>query len=52
LVNGAHVDPNQIIQQAQSGPIPPSSMPRFTALVSDTRAQLQAAAQMLDSNSQ
>ena len=52
LVNGAHVDPNQIIQQAQSGPIPPSSMPSFNALVNETRAQLQAAAQMRDSNIQ
>lgn len=52
LVNGTHVDPNQIIQQAQSGPIPPSSMTRFNALVRDTKSQLQAAAQMRDSNIQ
>ena len=51
-VNGVHVDPNQIIQQAQSGPIPPSAMPRFNAMVTETKAQLQAAAQMRDSNIQ
>jgi murein DD-endopeptidase MepM/ murein hydrolase activator NlpD len=48
-VNGVHVDPHRIIQQAQSGPIPPSAMSRFNALVVEARSQLQAAAQMRES---
>jgi murein DD-endopeptidase MepM/ murein hydrolase activator NlpD len=51
-VNGVHVDPQKIIQQAQSGPIPPSSMARFVALVGQAQSQLQAAAQMREVNSQ
>jgi murein DD-endopeptidase MepM/ murein hydrolase activator NlpD len=52
LVNGVHVDPQKIIQQAQSEPILPSVMPRFNAHVSQARAQLQAAAMMREVNSQ
>lgn len=52
LVNGVHVDPNQIIQQAQSGPISPSAIHRFNSLAKEARAQLLAAAQMRDSNIQ
>jgi murein DD-endopeptidase MepM/ murein hydrolase activator NlpD len=51
-VNGVHVDPQKIIQQAQSGPIPPASMARFVALVNQAQSQLQAAAQMREVNSQ
>jgi murein DD-endopeptidase MepM/ murein hydrolase activator NlpD len=51
-VNGVHVDPQSIIQQAQSGPIAPTSMARFVALVGQAQSQLQAAAQMREVNSQ
>jgi murein DD-endopeptidase MepM/ murein hydrolase activator NlpD len=51
-VNGEHVDPQSIIQQAQSGPIAPSSMAKFVALVGQAQSQLQAAAQMREVISQ
>jgi murein DD-endopeptidase MepM/ murein hydrolase activator NlpD len=51
-VNGVHVDPQKIIQQAQSSPISPSAMAKFNALVGQTRSQLQAAAQMRESTIQ
>jgi murein DD-endopeptidase MepM/ murein hydrolase activator NlpD len=51
-VNGVHVDPQKIIQQAQSEPIGPSSMVRFVALVGQAQSQLQAAAQMREVTSQ
>jgi murein DD-endopeptidase MepM/ murein hydrolase activator NlpD len=51
-VNGVHVDPQKIIQQAQSAPIAPTSMARFVALVGQAQSQLQAAAQMREVNSQ
>ena len=52
LVNGAHVDPQKIILQAQSNPIAPSAMNRFKTLTAETRMQLQAAAQMRESTTQ
>lgn len=51
-VNGVHVDPQKIIQQAQSLPISPAAMAKFNLMVSQTRSQLQAAAQMRESNIQ
>ena len=51
-VNGVHVDPQDIIQQAQNGTIEPSSMAKFVALVGQAQSQLQAAAQMRDVTSQ
>jgi len=51
-VNGVHVDPQSVIQQAQSGPIAPASMARFVSLVGQAQFQLQAAAQMREVNSQ
>ena len=51
-VNGVHVDPRKIIQQAQSGPIAPASKASFVALVRQAQSQLQAAAQMREVNSQ
>jgi len=51
-VNGVHVDPQKIIQQAQSTPISPAGMARFNATVSHARSQLQAAAQMRENNIQ
>ena len=51
-VNGVHVDPQKVIQQAQSVPIAPSSKARFAALVGQAQSQLQAAAQMREVNSQ
>ena len=51
-VNGVHVDPQKIIQQAQSGPIAPASKARFAALVRQSQSQLQAAAQMREVSSQ
>jgi murein DD-endopeptidase MepM/ murein hydrolase activator NlpD len=51
-VNGVHVDPQKVIQQAQSVPIAPSSKARFVALVGQAQSQLQAAAQMREVNSQ
>ena len=51
-VNGVHVDPQKIIQMAQSTPIGPAEKPRFNTLVAQARMQLQAAAQMRESNIQ
>ena len=51
-VNGVHVDPQKIIQQAQSGPIATASKARFVALVRQAQSQLQAAAQMREVNGQ
>lgn len=51
-VNGVHVDPQKIIQQAQSTPISPAAMTRFNVTVAYARTQLQAAAQMRESNVQ
>lgn len=52
LVNGVHVDPQAVIQQAQSTPVSPASMARFNESVKYARSQLQAAAQMRDSSEQ
>lgn len=49
-VNGVHVDPQSVIQQAQSTPVSPSAMPRFNASVKYARSQLQAAAMMRDNS--
>lgn len=51
-VNGVHVDPQKVIQQAQALPIPPGAMSRFNAQVAQARNQLLAAAQMRESNIQ
>ena len=49
-VNGVHVDPQSVIQQAQSSSGSPSAMARFNAATQYAKAQLQAAALMRDSN--
>ena len=51
-INGIHVDPQSVIQKAQSEPVPPSAMPRFNAAVALAQSQLQAAAQMRDTSEQ
>ncbi|PUE50766.1 peptidase M23 [Limnohabitans sp. 2KL-1] len=51
-VNGAHVDPQKIIQQAQSDPISPAAKARFNSMVAQARTKLQAAAQMRESSIQ
>ena len=51
-VNGVHVDPQKVIQQAQALPIAPGALPRFNAQVNQAKTQLLAAAQMRESNSQ
>lgn len=51
-VNGVHVDPQSVIQQAQSTPVSPASMARFNASVKYAKSQLQAAAQMRDTSEQ
>lgn len=51
-VNGNHVDPQKVIQQAQSAPIGPAAKARFNQLVAQARTQLQAAAQMRESSVQ
>jgi len=49
-VNGVHVDPQSVIQQAQATPVSPAAMARFNASVAYAKSQLQAAALMRDSN--
>ena len=49
-VNGVHVDPQSVIQQAQSSSVSPAAMARFNAATQYAKAQLQAAALMRDSN--
>jgi murein DD-endopeptidase MepM/ murein hydrolase activator NlpD len=51
-VNGKHVDPQKVIQQAQSVPLSPTAMVRFKTAVTQARSQLQAAAQMREGNVQ
>lgn len=51
-VNGVHVDPQTIIQQAQSTPISPSARMAFKQTAQASRAQLMAAAQMRESTDQ
>ena len=49
-VNGVHVDPQSVIQQAQSTPVSPAAMARVNASVAYAKSQLQAAALMRDSS--
>jgi murein DD-endopeptidase MepM/ murein hydrolase activator NlpD len=51
-VNGKHVDPQKVIQQAQSVPLSPTAMVRFKTAATQARSQLQAAAQMREGNVQ
>ncbi len=51
-VNGVHVDPQKVIQQAQSAPLSPAAMTRFKTAASQARLQLLAAAQMREGNVQ
>lgn len=51
-VNGTHVDPQKVIQQAQSTPLSPAAMARFKSAAGQAKAQLQAAAQMREGNTQ
>jgi len=51
-INGVHVDPQKVIQTAQSAPISPAAKARFNSMVEQARTQLQAAAQMRDSSIQ
>lgn len=52
LVNGQHVDPHKLIQQARDKSIDPSLMGQFRTLSLESRAQLQAAALMREGSSQ
>ncbi len=49
-INGVHVDPQSVIQQAQSNPVSPAAMARFNAAAQHAQTQLQAAAQMRDTS--
>jgi murein DD-endopeptidase MepM/ murein hydrolase activator NlpD len=49
-VNGVHVDPQSMIQQAQATPVSPAAMARFNASVAYAKSQLQAAALMRDTS--
>jgi murein DD-endopeptidase MepM/ murein hydrolase activator NlpD len=51
-VNGTHVDPQKVIQQAQSLPLSPAGMVRFKTAATQAQSQLQAAAQMREGNVQ
>ena len=51
-VNGTHVDPQKVIQQAQSVPLSPAGMVRFKTAATQALSQLQAAAQMREGNVQ
>jgi hypothetical protein len=46
------VDPEKIIQQAQSTPLSPTGMARFKSTSASARAQLQAAALMREGAAQ
>lgn len=52
LVNGQHVNPERIIQQARDKSIDPLLMDQFITLTSNSRIQLHAAAQMREDISQ
>jgi murein DD-endopeptidase MepM/ murein hydrolase activator NlpD len=51
-VNGVHVDPESITQQALSGPVNPAARSAFNSQAQRARAQLMAAAQMRESPEQ
>ena len=51
-VNGKHVDPQKVIQQAQSTPLSPAAMARFKSVAAQAKSQLLAAAQMRENNTQ
>lgn len=51
-VNGTHVDPQKVIQQAQSVPLSPAAMARFKLVAEQARTQLLAAAQMREVTAQ
>lgn len=51
-VNGTHVDPQKLIQQAQSIPLSPVAMARFKGTSQLAKAQLLSAAQMREGNVQ
>lgn len=51
-VNGVHMDPDKVIQQAQSTSLSPSAMASFRSTAAEARTQLQAAAQMREGASQ
>lgn len=51
-VAGKHVDPQSIIQQAQSGPVPAAERNRFNAVAREARQSLMAAAQMRSTETQ
>ena len=51
-VNGSHVDPEKVIQQAQSTPLSPAAMANFKSSAAKARSQLLAAAQMREGASQ
>ena len=51
-VNGVHVDPDKVIQQAQSTPLSPAALVNFKSSSAKARTQLQAAAQMREGPSQ
>jgi murein DD-endopeptidase MepM/ murein hydrolase activator NlpD len=51
-VNGTHVDPQKVIQQAQSTPLGPAAMVRFKSVATQAKSQLLAAAQMRENNTQ
>ena len=51
-VNGVHMDPDRVIQQAQSTPLSPSAMARFRSTAAEARTQLEAAAQMREGAAQ
>jgi murein DD-endopeptidase MepM/ murein hydrolase activator NlpD len=51
-VNGSHVDPERVIQQAQNVSLSPSAMNKFKPVAAQAKAQLQAAAQMREVTAQ
>lgn len=51
-VNGAHTDPDKVIQQAQSVPLSPSALVNFKSVAAQAKTKLLSASQMVEVSAQ
>jgi murein DD-endopeptidase MepM/ murein hydrolase activator NlpD len=51
-VNGAHTDPDKVIQQAQSVPLSPSALVSFKSVAAQAKTKLLSASQMVEVSAQ
>jgi hypothetical protein len=51
-VNGAHTDPDKVIQLAQSVPLSPSALVSFKSVAAQAKTKLLSASQMVEVSAQ